>query len=125
MNPLSHIHDRALGGNAHDLRQPERRRSLHDGGDAHGGGDRNQEIRPLLADHVVDQELGAPRQDQARQTIEDHQDQSDPHLPAMRPHQFPGLAPHHGRVQGSLLGFLHTLLPCTKQYRHYGRTRAA
>jgi hypothetical protein len=28
----------------------------------------------------------------------------------MRPHQFPGLAPHHGWVQGSLFGFLHTPL---------------
>ena len=57
LHALSHFGDRALRGDAHDLRERERGGRLNDRGAGGGRGERHEQVRPVLSDDVVDQEL--------------------------------------------------------------------
>ena len=67
LDRLPHLGDGALGGDAEDLREREGGRRLGDRRGADGEGDRGEQLEPPLADHLVDDELRARRQDEAEQ----------------------------------------------------------
>jgi hypothetical protein len=94
LDVLAHLGDRALRGDAEDLRVPERRRGLHERGRADGERDIRQELPPVLRHHFVHQPLGGPGRHQAGQAVDEHQRQPQREASAMLPNQptrlFPG-----------------------------------
>ncbi len=98
---LAHVGDRALGGDAHDLRQGERRRRLDE---RRAGGrerERNEQVGALLSDDVVDEELRARREHQPREPVDEHEREADRELTAVRPDEGARLLPDVG--EGGLL----------------------
>jgi len=54
-----------------------------------------EEVRPVLRQHPVDEELRAGGKHQARQAVHHHEQHADAQLAAVGPDQLTGLAPHH------------------------------
>ena len=89
---LPQVGDRALCGHAQDLGQCVVR-GRADGG--RSGADRGQLPQHLvssLGDHVIDEELGHGRQDDAGESIDQQQRYADQQPAAGAPHQVPGVA---------------------------------
>ena len=80
LEPLAHVGDRALRGDAHHLREPERRRGLNQRRDAGGGGEWIEQPDSVLPDDVIDQELRARGEHEPRELIDDHERESDREL---------------------------------------------
>ena len=64
LDPAPHVGDRALRGDAKHLGEREGRQRLHERRRAGRKGQWQQQIRPAVPDHVVDQEFRAGRQDE-------------------------------------------------------------
>src|SRR6185503_16910269 len=93
LDAAPHVGDGALRGDAEHLRQRERRRRLHDRRAAGRERQRHQQLGVALADHVVDQVLGAGRQDQAGDAVDHHQDETEGQPAAARGDEDPRFLP--------------------------------
>ncbi len=95
LHRLSQVGDRPLRRDAHDLRQPERGRRLHQRREAHRERQFAQQVHAVLRQDAVDEEFRAGGKHQAGQTVHHHQQHADGELAAVGPDQFAGLAPDH------------------------------
>jgi hypothetical protein len=86
----------ALRRHAEHLRERERRHSLNEGRGTGSKRERQQQLRASLSDDIVNQVLGGGRQDEAGQTIDEHQRQPQRQAAAPRPDQRFGLLPRGG-----------------------------
>ena len=98
LHALAHLGDRALRGDAHDLRERERRRALHDRRGGGDGGERHQQVDAMLSDDVVDEILRRVRQNEPGKPVDHHQHQTDGERAAMFAHELARLLPCAGLV---------------------------
>ena len=73
----AHVGDRALRGDAEHLRERERGDRLDERRGAGRHRERHEQVRPPLADDVVDEELRGGGQDEAGEPVDEHQRQPE------------------------------------------------
>ena len=92
MQVTAHVHDRGLGGDAHEAGEQERGAGLDEGcrDDSEREGAEHGRILPV--DHVVDQVLAGSRQDESGEPDDDDEDEAGRQPPAMDPQELPSVA---------------------------------
>ncbi len=103
LDAAPHVGDGALRRNAEHLREGVGRDRLDDGGSAGREGQRRKQVGAVLPDDIVDQRLGGPGQDEAREAIHEHQPQAERQPAAARPDQRPRFLPRVREVDLLLL----------------------
>ena len=80
--------DQALAFLGEELGEGERGDALNDGGGEYGADDPFEQGDLVLIDHIVDQKFRGARQDQAAQSADDHQQETEREFAAARAHEF-------------------------------------
>ena len=93
LDVLSHVGDRPLRGDAHDLGQRVSSDGLNDDSSCGGDCEGHEELGAVLSDDVIDEILGARRKDEPGEAIHQHQREADGERPAMMPDELPRLGP--------------------------------
>ena len=80
--------DQALAFFGKQLGEGERGDALNDGSGENSTHDPFEEVDLMLIDHIIDQEFRGARQDQATQTADDHQQETEREFAAARTDEF-------------------------------------
>ena len=100
----AHLGNRSLGGDAENERQEESGRGLDQRGGTGGQRQRPEQVRAMLANDLVDQNLGGCRQHEAAQPADGHEQEAKPEAATALPHELAGLAPRNAERWSLLLG---------------------
>ena len=104
LHAATQVGDRALCRHRDHLRERERAGCLQHRRDPRRPCDRREQVESFIPQHLVNDPLGAAGQDQAGESVDEHQGEPDPERAAVLPHQLLRLG-YCGLVVGLLLGY--------------------
>ncbi len=104
LKAFAHLGYDPLRGDAEHLRECKGRHRLQHRRGTRDERQRDQQIRALLSDYLVDEHFRARRKHEAKHPVDEHDAEADSQSGAMRPDQFTCLAPDDRHLQFSRLG---------------------